>query len=235
MEAWCAQLLGAGERNRLFARALMEEEDRKLTRLATLSKSIGLPVNPTYVFTLPKDTGRVIGLCSDLEQTGWKVSFRLMNGDGRLVFRDVNAEVPIVAAAMAGLAHSHKCTARVSPYKEPTISGTVLVTSGDARLEMVYGPHYWLTKGAPQGVSILSCWYRFPHVAMRYSTDNATQRTALFAGFRDVVRIALGVSIRALPEMRSSLYAEYHWRSDIGYRFLECSCSWAWTGGMSPG
>src|SRR5208282_3170183 len=176
--------------------------------------------------------------CRDLEGAGWKLSFRLTGEDGRLLFRDVDADTPTIAAIMAHLPRPHRSTARVSPYKEPTISGSVLVTSESARLELLYGPHYWLTKGAPSGTRILSCWYRSPYLSVQYSTEDAKQRAILFRHFTDVLRMALGINIRTLAEISPSLYAEYHWRNDVGYRFLECSYSWAWTGtgsGLAPG
>jgi hypothetical protein len=235
MEAWCARLLETGARARRFAFALMEEEKRKLVRLATLSNSIGLPLHKTYSFDLPRDKRRIIGLCSSLEKMGCKLSFRLTGEDGRLLFRDVDAHMPIIAAIIAHLPHPHRSTAHVSPYKEPTISGNVLVASGNAWLELVYGPHYWLTKGAPSGVGVLRCCYRFPHLSVQYSTQDRQQRAILLGQLKDVLRMALGVSIRMLPEVSPSLYAEYHWRRDLGYRFLECSYSAAWTGIVSEG
>ena len=234
MEAWCARLTEAGERGRRFACALMEEEERKQARLENLSNSVGLPLHKTYLFDLPKDRQRLTRLCHDLEGAGWKLSFRLTGEDGRLLFRDVDADTRTIAAIMAHLPRPHHSTARVSPYKEPTISGTVLVTSGSACLELVYGPHYWLTKGAPSGMRILSCSYRFPHLSVQYSTQDPKQRAVLFGQLKEVLHIALGLGIRTLAELNPSLYAEYHWRRDLGYRFLECSYSWVWTGGLAP-
>jgi hypothetical protein len=232
MSEWCARLQETGGKGGLFVRAVMAEDERKLARLETLSRSIGLPLYETHSFELPEGIPRVIGLCSTLVKAGWKLSFRLMDtNDRRLLFRDVDADVRTVVAAIGSQPRGQQCIARVSPYKEPTISGTVLVASGDALLEMVYGPHYWLTKVPPEGVAILSCWYRFPHLSVQHSTDDLQERVVLYRSLRNVVRIALGVSLRQLPEVRSSLYAEYHWRRDLGYRFLECSYSSAWTGG----
>ena len=131
-------------------------------------------------------------------------------------------------SAIARLPQGRQCVVRVSPYKEPTISGTVLVTTGGARLEVVYGPHYLLTKAAPPGVTILSCWYVCPYVSIKYSTNDEKQRVVLYRNFRDVVHIALGFNIRTLADIRRSAYAEYNWRSDIGYKFFECSYSMAW-------
>lgn len=229
MEAWCTRLREKGEGHGLFARALMEEEGRKEARLAALSKSIGLPLHDAYSLEIPKDRVRVIALCRDLKNAGWKISVRLVGArDGRLLFRDVDVSVAKVAGALGRFPRREPCTVRVSPYKEPTVSGTVLVTSGDACLEMVHGPHYWLTKAPPIGVPILRCWYRFPYLSVQHSTEDPEERIVLFRDLKTVVRIALGISIRQLPEMKSSLYAEYHWRSDLGYRFLECSYSWVW-------
>lgn len=231
---WCARLLETGGKAGAFARAIMEEDELKLARLATLSQSMGLPLYETYSFVLPEGTARVVDLCSELAKAGWKLSVRLMGtSDRRLLFREVDASVAMLVAAMATLSGDQQCIAHISPFKEPTISGTVLVVSGDAFLEMVYGPHYWLTKAPPEGVVIFRSWYRLPHLSVRYSTDAVQQRIVLLRSLRDIVRIALGLNLRQLPETRSFLYAEYHWRSDLGYRFLDCSYSGAWTGGFS--
>jgi len=231
METWCNQLRETGGRGGAFSRALMEEERRKQTRLATLSASIGLPLYETHTYHLPGDRGRMDRRCAELEKAGWKLSVRLLDTrDGQLLLRDVNVAAKALAATVRD-PHFERCTALVSPYKDPTTSGTVLVSSGDALLEMVNGPHYWLTKSPPEGVSILRCWYRFPSPSVQYSTDDPAERLQLFQSLRDVVRMTVGVSLRQLSEIRSSLYAEYHWRSDLGYRFLECSYSSVWTGG----
>lgn len=231
MEAWCDRLRETGRSGAAFSCALMEQERQKQDRLATLSASIGLPLYETHTYQLPDERGRMVRLCGELEKAGWKLSVRLLDArDGHLLLRDVDVGAKALAATVRA-PRFQRCTARVSPYKEPTTSGTVLVDSGDALLEMVNGPHYWLTKLPPKGVSIVRCWYRFPSPSVQYSTADPAERLVLLQSLRDVVRMALGVTLRQLSEIQTSLYAEYHWRSDLGYKFLECSYSWVWTAG----
>lgn len=230
MNWWGKRLLGIGGRAALFARTIMSEDERKRARLITLSSSIGLPVYEVQLFEIPRETQKLIKVCGQLERAGWKMSFRLTDPtDGRLVFRHLNVSSRLVAVTVGRLGLADRCSASVSVYKDPTISGTVLIDSGDVWLELVYGPHYWLTKTPPPGITVLRCWYRFPHLSVEYSTTEPEQREVLLDNLNDIVRMSLGMGLRQLPETGRSLYAEYHWREDLGYRFLDCSCSWAWT------
>lgn len=234
MEAWCSRLQETGQAGRHFARTLMEEEGRKLARLTALSATIGLPLHNNYLFKLPREIRQMIRQCRALKRLGWKLSFRLTGKDGRLLFRDVDADVDEVTDFAENLPRTRQSAARLSPYKEPTVSGTLLAASGSAWLEIVYGPHYWLTKSAPPDVQILSCSYRFPQLSVQYSTEDENLRAFLFKQLRDILRITLGVRVRMLAELNPSVYAEYHWHSDFGYRFLECSYARVWTCGPAP-
>jgi hypothetical protein len=223
MNWWSNRLLNKGGRATRFAHEILKEDKDKPARLASLSASIGLPLYETHSFEHPRDADRVTSLCRRLATAGWKINFRMLDSsEGHLLFRHVDVNVKMVATMLARL-RQQQCTVIVSPYKAPTISGTVLVDSGNTWLEMVYGPHYWLSKISPTGVDVLRCWYHFPHLSVQYSTDDQKQRDVLFHNLSEVVHITLGITLRQLSETQRSLYAEYHWRNDIGYRFLDCS------------
>jgi len=223
--------MNQGGVSEIFARSLLKEEEGKLARLTSLSATIGLPVYETFEFLLPTQAEKLLRLVSHLTRDQWKLSCRMMNVvDGRLVFRHLDIDVNIATAAIAEIPQDQRCTASISPYKEPTISGTALVSRGNANLEMVYGPHFWLTKAAPEGIDVLRCWYSFPSVSIRYSTPDPAERLTLFVHLKRVLDITLGLSIKHVRDAESALYAEYHWRADLGYRFLDCSYSRVWTG-----
>jgi len=194
----------------------------------------GVRMHKTYLFTLPREAEGCIAVCRDLEATGWVLTVRIVDvNDGSLVFRTVDSDAGPIATAVARLPLNHLYTATITPNKNATISGTILVRKGDACMEMIYGPHHWLTKSAPEGVTVLRCWYCFPHCSVRYSTDQLDYRLALFQNLRDVVRIALGMSLRQLSHTRSALYVEYQWNQELGYKFFDCSYSEVWTGGFN--
>lgn len=230
MEEWCTRVLEAGGKAAALARALLAEEEEKLVRLEALASSIGLPLHENHCFTLPDQSAELLDMCRALSRDGWKLSLRILDRAGRLLFRDVDSKPVSLPVQLRLHAQNGAYRARLSPYKEPDASGTVMISAGDTRLEMVYGPHYWLTKAPPEGVSILRCRYEFPFISLKYSTEDPLQRRALFRHLKNIVRMTLGINIRQLPELNSSLYAEYHWRSDQGYKFLECSFSPVWTG-----
>lgn len=230
MEAWCSRLNEvSGEKHKLFFQRIMEEDKKKASRLKTLCDTVSLPLYSNYVFIMPDEQEHVISLCNSLVNSGWKLSVKLSATDGPVIFRDVDVDVQTVVLAIARLPDRRQCIVRVNPYKEPTISGTVLVTTQGARLEMVYGPHYWLTKAAPSDVTVFSCWYVFPYLSIKYSTADEQQRTSIYRNFRDIVHLTLGSDIRRLSDIGRTVYAEYSWRSDLGYRFFDCSYSKAWT------
>jgi hypothetical protein len=231
MNAWAAALKNLGGRSESFAQAVLKEDESKLKRLAALSVEIGLPILDTFDFVLPAESEELLHLISRLSKADWKLTFRLTRStDGILVYRDLDITVQAAAAIIATIPQELQYFGRLSPYKPAVISGTVLVSQGNICLELVHGPHFWLTKGTPDGVAILRCSYDFPYLSLRYSLEDPNQRLMLLRHLRDVVRLTLGLSIKQLAETPTSLYAEYLWREDLGYRFLDCSFSRVWTG-----
>ena len=231
MNWWAKGLIGLKRGRETFVRALVTEEEAKLSRLNWLSAALGLPVYQTFEYTLPLGRKRILERIGCEIAAGWKVSVRVMDlQDARLIYRNLDVDVGSVSAFIDKNPRGGRYSLTVSPYKEPRISGTLLVRNGDACLEMVDGPHFWLTKGMPDSVIVDRCWYGFPGVSVEYSTTDAERRARLCVHLRSVVALTLGVNIRHMPELGGSLYAEYHWREDLGFRFLDCSYSPVWTG-----
>jgi hypothetical protein len=118
----------------------------------------------------------------------------------------------------------------LTPNKRPEVSGTLLARDGDALMEMVYGPHHWLTKAPPSCVELQRCWFMFPHISVKYSTSETAHRKVLFEHLKTMIRITLGIGLGEFRERFDSVYAEFQWDSKSGYRFFEISYSWVWTG-----
>ena len=230
MSFWIEKIREVSKKNDVFARDLLVEEVSKTNRLSEMSSGFGLPIYETYNFILPNEVESCRALCNDRKKNGWKLSLRFSDLQGQLIFRHLDMDLDDVMAAIENLEHLDRFEIRVDPYKIPTISGTIWVRHGDVHLELVCGPHKWLTKAAPQANSVFSCSYNY--LSVKYSTDDLNTRRILFRCLKDVVRITLGLNIRQLPEIQQSVYAEFHWHKSLGYRFLECSFSSVWTGVM---
>jgi hypothetical protein len=229
MNVWARDLINMGRDAKSFGLAVLNEDGEKLSRVRLLAATIGLPILDTITFSLPKDSDRLLKAITCQRGDGWKVSFRVMNDDGALVFRDLDVSSKAVKAVLLQLPIGHKFRSSISPYKPATISGTLLVREDDMVLEAVYGPHFWLTKNQPDGAQVLRCWYSSPNVSVRYSTDDEGQRITLHRHFEYLSRLTLGLSLKNAREAGRSVYAEYIWRQDFGYRFLDCSYAPVWT------
>jgi hypothetical protein len=174
--------------------AVLDEDEEKLGRVRSLAATIGLPILDTLVFRLPSDANHLFHAISKQLEGGWNVSFRVMNEDsGALVFRDLDVDVKAVKSELSKLPSGHKFRASISPYKPASISGTLLVRPDDLVLEIVYGPHFWLTKSLPDGVQMFRCCYTAPDVSVRYSTGDAKHRAILHRHLEDITRLALGL------------------------------------------
>lgn len=231
MGEWCKKLLKVGGRGEVLAKALLEEDSGKKGRIANILSTAGIPSIKDVVFIVPQEKDKLMKLSRQMEKAGWKLTFRIITPNDRsVVFRALDKDAQAISDAITRLDLSRQWVVSVSPNKDPLFSGTALVSEGDAYMEMVYGPHNWLTKVAPEGVTIFSCWYCLPHVSVRYSTIEQERRLALYRCLNDVTRITLGMSLRQISETKKSLYAEFQWHKDLGYRFFDCSSSWAWTG-----
>ncbi|MDA8162243.1 MAG: hypothetical protein M0022_04960 [Desulfobacteraceae bacterium] len=231
MSKWCKGLLKVGGRGEVFAKALLKEDAGKKARLASTLAASGVTLNKEFVFIVPQEKDKLVKISHQMERAGWKLTFRIINpNDRRLVFRALDKDAQAISDAIARLDLSRQWIVSVSPNKDPLFSGTVLMSEGDVYMEMVYGPHNWLTKVSPEGVTIFSCWYCLPHVSVQYSTTDQERRLTLYRCLNDVARIMLGMSLRQISETKKSLYAEFQWHKDLGYRFFDCSFSWAWSG-----
>jgi hypothetical protein len=230
MNVWARKLIKKGGPAKSFGLAVLDEDEEKLGRVRSLAATIGLPILDTLVFRLPSDANHLFHAISKQLEGGWNVSFRVMNEDsGALVFRDLDVDVKAVKSELSKLPSGHKFRASISPYKPASISGTLLVRPDDLVLEIVYGPHFWLTKSLPDGVQMFRCCYTAPDVSVRYSTGDAKHRAILHRHLEDITRLALGLNIRHAREAGRPVYAEYIWREDFGYRFLDCSYASVWT------
>lgn len=214
--------------NEAFLQPLMSEEASKRKRLSEMASSFGLPIYESFRFAIPNETDRCLALCDRKIKEEWKLSVRLsIPSPEKLVFRQLDIDVNGIIQAIEEHKQLGALAVRVDPYKIPVLSGTLLVSKGDAHLEMVFGPHKWLTKSAPSENLVYRCTYRY--LSVKHSTLDLRIRKTLFRCMQDVVRITLGVNIRQLAETQQSVYAEFHWHDYLGYRFLECSFSPIWT------
>lgn len=230
MNYWAQSIKSCVDINNYYANALLEEEFNKHSRLKQLSNSIGLPIYKNYYFILPKDIKLFENFCDEKLKKGWKLSLRLMDSkEEQLLFRNLDVDTKEALIAVEKLSGVNIIKANIRPYKIPSISGTLLVSHSDILLEIVFGPHNWLTKSLPVGTTIYNCRYIFPHLTVKYSTEEPNMRINLYRILKDIVDIVFGLSIRQLAEIDKSVYAEFIWNEEIGYRFYECSFSDVWT------
>jgi hypothetical protein len=178
MNVWARKLIKKGGYAKSFGLAVLDEDGEKLGRVRSLAATIGLPILDTIVFLLPIDANHLLRATSKQLENGWKVSFRVMNEDnGALVFRDLDVDVKAVKSVLTTMPSGQNFRASISPYKPATISGTLLARPDDLMLEIVYGPHFWLTKSLPDGVQMLRCSYTAPDVSVHYSTRACPARS----------------------------------------------------------
>lgn len=226
MSAWAQKIKEVYKENNDFVLYLLDEESSKTNRLSNL----GLPIYDVYDFILPDEIESCLAICNEAIKNEWKISLRFSNLCEQLIFRQLDIDADSIKLAIENVRHLDKFMARVSPYKIPAISGTLWVCQGDVYIELVFGPHKWLTKPPPRREVIFSCSYKFPFISVKYTTNNPKIRNTLFRCLREVVWIVLGLNIRQLSAIQKSVYAEFHWHESLDYRFLECSFSPAWTG-----
>jgi len=230
MNYWARMIKNKIDANNCYANALLEEEYNKESRLIYLSNTIGLPVYNTFHFILPEEMHKLMSLCNESLNDGWKLSLRLMDSKNeQLLFRNLDVDTKDVLSATERLSSIDVINASIRPYKTPTISGTLLINHSDVLLEIVFGPHNWLTKSPPLGFTIYNCKYCFPHLSVKYSIEDTNLRGTLYRILQDVIMIVFGLSLRQLSEVDNSVYAEFIWLEDLGYKFYECSFSDVWT------
>jgi len=229
MNCWAHNIKKKIDEHDHYANALLNEEYKKKERLLKLAKEVYLPIYEVRTFTVPDESDIIMDYCRAKIKDGWKLSVRIMDQDEKdLLFRSLDeTDINLAINKVSG----HKAyKATVSPYKNPTISGTITMRSNETLLEMVYGPHYWLTKYAPDENDIIRCSYGFPHLSLKYSTNNPNLRSITYRVFKDMIHILCAMEIHQLSERELSVYAEFVWHESIGYKFFECSYSRIWTG-----
>lgn len=214
-----------------FLTGILEEERAKALRLQRLSERIGLPIYETQEFILPADEKSYVAACDEITASGfWELALRFSTlGKTDVLFRGLGANKTAAIAA----AKSQRCKsfiAAVTPYREPERSGTLWMKDGSAVLEVVFGPHFWLTQSRPDHVELLRCEFVFPHKSVRYSMADTQHRRLLYGIFRDVIHIVLDTTLREASVFPRSVYCEFHWHAVLGYRFIECSGASVWTG-----
>ncbi len=226
MSAWAQKIKEISGQKDDFVLSILNEEASKTKRLSDL----GIPIYDFYDFILPDEREGFLARCNKAIKDEWKISLRLSDLHGQLIFRQLDIDGDSIKLAIENFRHLGKFKARVSPYKIPDISGTLWVCQGDVYIELVFGPHKWLTKTPPQEEVVYRGSYKFPFKSVKYTTDDPEIRIILLRCLREVAWIVLGLNIRQLSENQKSVYAEFHWHKSLGYRFLECSFSPVWTG-----
>src|ERR1035437_1425877 len=231
MNCWCSELLKTKRVMTEYARCMWKEEAEKSARMARVLAAAGLTPHPQYSFSLPTEAARLIETCQRIEMEGRLLTVRVVGvKTGAVLYRVLDSKSKTVEAGLARVGQAEPMLATVTPNRPPTVSGTLLARDGDAFMEMVYGPHHWLTKAPPVGVELESCWFVFPPLSVRYSTLATAHREMLYRHLMTVIRIGLDMCLGEFAEARGSLYAEFQWDCRSGYKFFDISYESVWTG-----
>jgi hypothetical protein len=215
-----------------YVRSVSEEEATKPARIAAALAAAGIAAHPQFSFTLPDEKIALIAKCHHLETDGWLLTVRVADaGTGMVVYRVLDSDArSIERGLLRHLKAGRELRATVTPNRMPTVSGTVLARDGDVTLEMVYGPHHWVTKAPPTGTELKWCSFSFPHLSVVHSTGDPADREMLYRHLRTVIRIALGMNLVECAKGGTSLYAEFQWDARSGYKFFDISFDQVWTG-----
>ena len=210
---------------------IIEEEKSKVDRLRQLSISIGLPIYRSRIFSLPSDCDDYVQACYEITNSGeWNIALRFMVApDYRSVFRQLGADLESALAAMDKFKNTEGCIVRVSPYRIPEKCGTLWIQRGRVTLEVAAGPHTWISRTPPEHGILQSCSFTFPFISLKHSTTDSSKRLKIYRMLREVIGIVCGCKLSMLPDIQVSVYAEFHWHQSVGYCFIECSFSEAWT------
>ena len=221
----------SSSRRKEFKRALIDEERNKTKRLDELAASLRLPVYDVRRFSMPMQIKQYLHRCDEILGDGWTVAIRFSRFHDTLpFFRYLGADRAVAVKAAKRFSNLSPHVAVVTPYKIPEWSGTFTISKGRLHLELVSGPHNWITKAAPTDVQLFWCSTNdcgsLQHSEVEVSCRQLLSRTML-----DMTRLLFGCGPRALVHTDAIAYAEFHWHSGIGYRFIDCSFSRAWTDG----
>jgi hypothetical protein len=232
MSNWIERTGSASDGLHTVTTKILAEELSKSKRLNALAEQIGLPIYDVREYKLPQEIEPYRIRCADITRDGtWRIAIRFARPPLYDAFvRVLGAD--LAEALQAAEAHKTASAfiAQVTPYRTPDQSGTLLVRRGEARLELVFGPHSWISKAPPTQDAIIICNYELPDLSIQYSVDKTDVRQLMYRHLVEVVRMVLGYGISGLRESGLSVYTEFHWHKHIGYRFLECSFSPVWTG-----
>jgi len=231
MNRWCSELLKTKQTMKEYVERVSKEEAGKAARMAMVLARAGIKPHAQYTFSLPDEISRLTETCERIETEGWLLTVRVVGlKTGAMLYRVLDSDAKTVTTALRRLGRDEAMLATVVPNRLPTVSGTLRAHDGDAFMEMVYGPHHWLTKAPPVGIRPERCWFVFPHVTVEYCTPETDHREMLYRHLRTVIRIGLGMRLGEFAETRSSMYAEFQWDSRSGYKFFDISYAWVWTG-----
>jgi tetratricopeptide (TPR) repeat protein len=224
---WLAIAKEAGHAPRLAD--LSGEENAKSARLERLAHEIGLPVYDSRTFLLPDEEPACLAFAQALTRNDeWYLAVRVASGDRtEPTYRRLGLDLEGFQR-MTEERKGEQLTVSLAPYRLPARSVTVWSNHGDMLLEMVEGPHYWVTKSPPSQKLLLRCSYGPLSTVVKYSTGDMPAREMLYRTLVDVTHAVLGMSPRGCREREVSFYAEFHWHRDVGYRFIECSFSPGW-------
>lgn len=231
MSRWCSELVRVDPQMASYVRSVSAEETTKPARIAAVLAAAGIAAHPQFSFMLPNEKVALVAKCQELESDGWLLTIRVADtATGMVVYRVLDSDVRSIESGLRHLKGRRELLATVTPNTMPTVSGTVLARRGDITLEMVYGPHHWVTKAPPTGIELKWCSFSFPHLSVVYSTDDPADRGRLYRHLRAVIRIGLGMNLVDCARSGSSLYAEFQWDGRSGYKFFDISFDQVWTG-----
>lgn len=230
MSAWVSAMTAATSELSVFAAAMLTEEASKHDRLRKMSETLGLPVYDRYIFQLPMDEGKCADCVRNITESGfWNVALRVSSPSTRLLLRELNVDLDRFTELRETIRKFPKAVVELTPYREPDRSGSLLIDGHRAILEMVEGPHFWITKFAVDHRDLMSCSFRFPFTSIRYSVDDPLRRSLLYRTFKYVTGLLAGSRVRDVCIESTGLYAEFHWHAGLGYKFIECSYDPVWT------
>ncbi|MGY3347200.1 hypothetical protein ACVI1I_006211 [Bradyrhizobium sp. USDA 4459] len=227
---WAAAGEGLDPNLGRFFADLQREENEKAVRLSHMSEAVGLPIYPTATFRLPDELPAFVEACRETTLFhGWQLAIRFAHVSGRVVYRRLGITADDALEAARAYNGSGPIIARVAPYREPERSGTLWVQGGEVLLELVLGPHYWISKWGPTTDPVLRCRFSPYCIHGQYSTCDLGSRELLYRSASAALRSIFGCNLRQVTRCGYSVYAEFHWHRNVGYRYIDCSFSTRWT------
>ena len=220
-----------------FGNAVVREEESKVARLAAWAHDIGLPIYPSFRFDLRTQRSAFREACRRITANAdWQLAVRISrHRTGEVLVRALGMSAEQARQAVKDLPEDAALNAILAPYKQPARSGTLWIAGGQAVMEFTFGPHTLISKGRGDAAELFWCCYGGLCHRVRYSTQDERTRAILHSTFQDTTRMVFGCRVDHATEWGQSIYAEFHWHSDVGYRFIECTKSPVWTCERSSG